>query len=288
MTTVKLPQAGFPPGVYLIGAQKAGTTSLADALSMHRDVELSRPKEPHFFTRHWERRLDWYRKCFSGDWNKILIDASTSYSMAPTSDAPESRFNDVPRRILQLRPDARFLYVVRDPVERAISSYWHAVRNGDEHRPIERCMTEESTYIRASRYAFQLERYFEHFPRERFLILTSRELATDMDDVTRRCWDFLGLDGSASTQILSSVRRNESYVPRGALGALLCLPGGKAAAGRTWAVLRATLPKGALHRIKRSVSARPPAVSEAVRETLAVLLAGERRRLQALVGIEIS
>jgi hypothetical protein len=54
----------FPPESYLIGAQKAGTTTLAYLLDQHPHVTVARTKEPHFFTDNWDRGLGWYKKQF--------------------------------------------------------------------------------------------------------------------------------------------------------------------------------------------------------------------------------
>jgi hypothetical protein len=286
MAQTQLQQTGFPPGAYLIGAQKAGTTSLVGALGLHPQVELSRPKEPDFFTGNWEKGLEWYRARFPCEPGKVLIDASTSYSMAPTSPVPGSKMNDVPRRIFELRPDAKFFYLVRDPVDRAISSYYHAVRYGGERRPMGECMTEESLYIRGSRYAFQLERFFEYFSPDSFLILPTRELAANLDAAARRCWSFLGLDASIVPN-LSSERRNEGFIVSGVPAALLAMPGGKRAAKYVWRLMRKALPDKALKSIKHGVSNRPPPMLKEVRAELERMLVDERTRLRSLTGVEI-
>ena len=72
----------FPPKAFIIGAQKAGTTFLSYLLDQHPHITLAESKEPDFFTRHWEKGLEWYRKRFSGPEENILIDASTSYTAA--------------------------------------------------------------------------------------------------------------------------------------------------------------------------------------------------------------
>ena len=54
----------FPPQAYLIGAEKAGTTTLAFLLNQHADIQLAESKEPNYFTYEWDRGIDWYRSCF--------------------------------------------------------------------------------------------------------------------------------------------------------------------------------------------------------------------------------
>ena len=75
----------FPPEVYLIGAQKAGTTTLAYLLAQHPDICIAKNKEPHYFTGNSAKSLTWYEKQFPNHENTLCIDASTSYSFAPLS-----------------------------------------------------------------------------------------------------------------------------------------------------------------------------------------------------------
>jgi hypothetical protein len=283
----RLDLAGFPPGAYLIGAQKAGTTTLAELLGGHPDLALSTPKEPNFYTGQWHRGLEWYRARFPATDKLVLLDASTSYSMAPVVPDPASLMDDVPRRIRELRPDARFIYILRDPVDRAISAYWHAVRNGDEDRDITECMTEDSMYLRGSRYAFQLKHYFECFGRERFLLLTTAEFATAPQAVLARCWSFLGLD-PAKAPLLAVQRRNESYVVTGVLGSLLKRPAGKRVGKYVWKIMRRVFSDDVLRGIKSNLSRRPPSVSSEIRTELSERLSGEREHLKRLTGLELS
>ena len=233
MNKVTNPLAGFPPAAYLIGAQKAGTTSLAAVLSTHPTLALSQPKEPHFYTREWNKGLDWYRSKFPRKPGVVLLDASTSYSMAPLHAGSASLMNQVPERIHSMRPDARFIYLVRDPVDRAISSYWHAVRAGYESRPLAECIEGSSFYLCGSYYNFQLEHFLRHFALERFLVISTREFATRPQDTVARCWRFLDLDPALAPEPAVE-RRNESYVISGPLTWLFRIPGGKMLANGFW------------------------------------------------------
>lgn len=211
---------GFPPGVFLIGAQKAGTTFLAGLLDQHPRIALASPKEPHYFTQHRDRGLQWYRRCFPENVDtRILVDASPSYSAAPRladardAEQPSNPYVGVPHRIAQVSPHARFLYVVRDPVARMHSGYWHAVRTGVERRCFHDAIAGDSHYRRASDYLYQLRCYLEHFPRERVLILRFEDLVREPLDTAGRCFDFLGLESVQSLE--TGTGRNRSHRLRG-------------------------------------------------------------------------
>lgn len=187
------------PAVYLIGAQKAGTSSLAYWLAQHDRICVSQPKEPDFFTGNWSKGWGWYKGCFPNRGDRILLDASPSYSMAPlpgtlsAADYERSLLKDVPRRIFDARPDAKFIYILRDPVERAYSAYWHARRSGEETRPLEKAITATSMYIRTSSYAHQIKHFQAYFQAERFLFIDFGELCSQPQTVIDRCVAFLGL-----------------------------------------------------------------------------------------------
>ena len=187
----------FPPQAFIIGAQKAATTSLAHLLGQHPAITLSRPKEPHYFSHHWGRGLPWYRQCFPGD--GLLIDASTTYAMAPIHGGPLTPADPpwgeaVPERIARLRPDARFLYVLRSPAERTYSAYWHTVRYGDERRPFRQAIQDNPNYLATSTYSRQIAIYLRHFPLDRFLFLDFATVTRAPADAVRRSLTFLGID----------------------------------------------------------------------------------------------
>src|SRR4029079_2322923 len=102
------------PTFIVIGAMKAGTTSLARYLGEHPDVFVCSPKEPQFFIESgtWDRGVAWYRELFAGGRDSIARgEASTDYSKLP-------RHGGVVDRIAEVAPEARIVYLVRDPIER--------------------------------------------------------------------------------------------------------------------------------------------------------------------------
>jgi hypothetical protein len=117
----------------------------------------------------------------------VLGEASTNYSKIPLATG-------VPQRIARFAPDARFVYVMRDPVERSISHYWHMVRFHGEHRPIFAALQADPGYLAVSHYAMQLAPYFALFGRERVFVLTYEELTQQTETSIRRLYAWLGVD----------------------------------------------------------------------------------------------
>jgi Sulfotransferase domain len=205
------------PNAIILGAQKAGTTTLFALLARHPYVLTSCTKEVHFFDLQPDRGIEWYRAHFplvhqaeqlasAGIWPAVL-EASPYYLFHPA----------VPNRLAKVTPRIRFIVLLRNPVMRAWSHYWHERARGYEWRSPEaafqrerdrlageeeRLLTEPNyrshahrhfSYFGRSCYAAQLERWFALFPREYFLVLRSEDFFASPDTTLRRTLRFLGL-----------------------------------------------------------------------------------------------
>jgi len=190
------------PNTFLIGSMKSGTTYLSDLLAMHPEVFMSSPREPCHFVDQKILREVWPLMWKKGYWRsaerylglfadagdaRIIAEGSTLYSQAP-------RFEHVPERILQMCPGARFIYLIRDPVERTISHYWHRVRWWGERRPLLKAIVDDRHYLNTSDYASQLRAYLRHVPRERVYVLTLEELIAEPLTHLRALFGWLEID----------------------------------------------------------------------------------------------
>ncbi|HYF40703.1 MAG TPA: sulfotransferase domain-containing protein, partial [Gemmatimonadales bacterium] len=125
------------PSVLLIGAQKAGTTSLFNYMAEHPAVLPPSNKEIHYFDLNPTRGLTWYRSHFP--YNHQLRDGSVTVDASPYYLAHPG----VPQRAAQLLPGARLLVLLRNPVDRAYSHYQHEVRGGREPLSFEEAIARE-------------------------------------------------------------------------------------------------------------------------------------------------
>ena len=173
---------------------KSGTTSLHQHLDDHPDICMSREKEPGYFVEelNWKKGERWYLDLFRHATDqRILGESSSYYTKLPT-------FRGVPERIEKCVPDARFIYLMRDPVKRAVSHYWHQVRSkqkgGGERRDMLTAFREDEQYLSYSHYAMQLTPYFEVFGRERIFVLTLEEFSREPQMSMRRIFSWLGVD----------------------------------------------------------------------------------------------
>ncbi|MEF8794596.1 sulfotransferase family protein [Thiohalorhabdus sp.] len=284
----------FPPTVYLVGAQKAGTTFLASLLDQDPQIRVSQPKEPHFFTQNWERGLEWYRSCFpEPDSAEILVDASPSYSAAPVhreevlvrGEEP-GRMAAVPRRIAEVAPGARFIYLLRDPVERVFSAYWHDVRIGEEARPFREALRQEPKYLNMSDYLGQIRHYLRFFPVERFLFLRFEDLRADPQVRVRQVTEFLGTETTA--EVVTDTGRHSGYRPGAVMGGLLAarkrVPGMDSLQEAVWSML----PVAARERLRRHLVRSLPELDPDDREMLAEHFRPMVEPLQEMTGLDLS
>ncbi len=178
------------PNFLIIGAVKAGTTSLYHYLNPHPQVFMSTPKELHFFVEEWNWPLgwDWYQGHFAEAGHAAAIgEASVTYTQYPT-------YRGIPKRIAQHLPETRLIYVVREPVDRIRSEYVHRVLIGKERDPVEKAVLENPRYVNHSRYSVQIDQYLEHFPQEQLLVIMAERLRTDREATVQRVARFLGID----------------------------------------------------------------------------------------------
>ena len=267
------------PNLVIIGAMKSATTSLNHYLAAHPDIHMAARKELDFFLEeeNWGKGLDWYRSWFTTD-KKIIGEASPNYTIFPFR-------RGVPERMHAVIPQARLIYLVRDPIQRMISHYHHSLFTRREKRPIDEALTDTSDwYFHRSLYHLQLEQYFPYYEPSRILVLSSEELLADRPGTLRRVFRFVGADDSVECEAFGEERhvaREKRQLTRA--GAVL---------ESTLEGFRPLLPqrvRRAMGAVKRSLLSRAierPALSQGARERIAAQLADDMARLRAYTGRE--
>jgi hypothetical protein len=180
------------PNFLIIGAAKAGTTSLYRYVQSHPQAFMPERKELSFFCEefNWKRGLRWYESYFGEAAGAVAVgEASPRYSVYPL-------YRDVPARIASLIPDVRLVYLVREPIQRMQSQYLDNVIQGLEKNPVEEALSDNPFYLTSSSYALQLEQYLEYFRRDQLLVVVSEELRLDRERVLSRVFAFLRVDPS--------------------------------------------------------------------------------------------
>jgi hypothetical protein len=180
------------PDLFIIGAARSGTTSLYSYLDQHPDIFFSEVKEINFFSNPdvWVKGFEWYESHFQGQNNsKKCGEASTSYTVSPF-------LTDAPRRIWEYNPNAKLIYIVREPIERLVSHYMHRLHRGIERRPfidlVDNLENESTAW--QGRYYYQLTQYMEFFDCSKIKVITFDTLKKSPKTVIREIFDFLNVD----------------------------------------------------------------------------------------------
>ena len=217
------------PNFLIIGAQKAGTTSLYSYVKQHPQIYLSPVKEPHFFAIESEELnfngpfrerpnmitdLKSYQLLFQGVTNEISIgEASSWYFHSPKAV----------KRIQYYIPDVKLIAILRDPVERAFSNFRHCRRRQIEPlTDFTQTLYEEENrrqknwghpwyYKQKGLYYVHLKRYFDAFDRNQIRVYLTEDLSTNPIGVLQDIFHFLNVDEKYVPDV--SKRKNTSDRP---------------------------------------------------------------------------
>jgi hypothetical protein len=175
------------PNLYIIGAMKAGTTSLHDYLALHPDIFMSTPKEIHFYDENHFYKYDynWYLKHFKTD-KKIVGTSPQGYSKCHHKDSA-----NVIERMYKDTPDAKLIYIVRDPIERYRSHILEAYHGDPEHDIIYSLKVDN--FVKTSMYYMQISAFLKFFKKEQIHILSLEDLISDKAGELNKIFAFLGV-----------------------------------------------------------------------------------------------
>jgi hypothetical protein len=264
------------------------TTVTAEAVAEHPAVNLSEPKEPHFFSVNYAKGDTWYRSCYASPRDHVLLDASTSYAAAPVHDGQRTGGNPrfgVPGRMRCHAPDARIVYLVRDPVKRTYSAYWHNVRSGIERRPFLHAVRENDWYLDLSRYGFQISEFYEIFPPEQILVLNVE--SRSLTQLAEAIWSFVGLSPPRAPVVAARVR-NPSYRYTGIGRRLTALPFARRGLKVVRARTKHITPDWAHRAMGRLLTSPIPAMTGPERATVRAELADDVQWFKALTDIDFT
>ena len=295
------------PNFLIIGAGKSGTTSLYHYLKQHPQVYMSPVKEPKFFAVEGKKLdfrgpndeismnrgsitdIDAYRALFKGVTSeKAIGEASTLYLHSP----------EAPGRIRHYIPEAKLVAILRDPVERAYSSFVQRVQKGDEPlSDFAEALREEENGMRnnwAPRwqskrigcYYTHLKRYYDIFDREQIKVYLYEDLKGDPVGVAQSVFRFLEVNDTFVPNV--SLIHNVSGIPKSrALQAFISKP------SPLKSTLKPLLPEGLRQHVSvflenRNIAGPPPPLSQDVRRDLIDFYREDILKLEKLIGRDLS
>ena len=159
------------PTFIVIGAMRAGTTSLHYNLARHPDILMSKRKETNFFSddAYWQEGSAWYGKQFRKTTSRCIGESSPSYTRRPI-------ITQTAKRMHQLLPDLRLIYLVRSPLERSMSHFFHHMLMEGNSKNLEKSFSLTSPVVTQSLYGYQLALYQRHYADSRIKVVVSEEL----------------------------------------------------------------------------------------------------------------
>ena len=183
------------PSFLIIGAMRAGTTTIFQDLEPHPEIFMPENKEPELLCMEGagvDKILRRYALLFRrARPAQICAEASTAYTKCPDYlGVPGSA-----RQICGL--GLKLLYVVRDPIARARSAHHHDTALGEMSLPIDSAMRSEPRFLNYSRYAMQLESWLEEYPPEQFFVVRLEDYIKNREKWAKRICNFLEIDPSA-------------------------------------------------------------------------------------------
>lgn len=235
---------GHFPDFIIIGAQKSGTSSLFTYLKNHPNLTASSKKELHYFDRlvHHGYSLDWYKSQFYRKSLKpqLYFESTPKYIY----------LEDVAKQIAEIKPDTKFILILREPVKRAYSAwnmykdFFETKRSLNVHKEripgkensilkflckdrsdfpsfleavkieeklIEDNREHEPSIIRRGFYTDQMYNYLKYFSRDQILIIGFQELIRDTPKCLFKVYDFLGIKSIPFDKIDNKVVNKRSY-----------------------------------------------------------------------------
>jgi hypothetical protein len=195
------------PNLFIPGAAKSGTSALHEYLMQHPQIFMSAEKEPHFFSYDINFQADSQSKLqeYAG-----RFEAGAGFPIRGESSTGYMVFPHVIERIQEIIPDPKFIFLLRNPIDRLYSHYWWLRGRGFETRSLEAAVFADMYadpdpmsrvfgfggyrfYYQFGCYGKWLSRFYRVFGSERIKVITSEQLKADSLATLNGCFDFLGL-----------------------------------------------------------------------------------------------
>ncbi len=209
------------PDLIIPGFHKTASTSLYYYLIQHPNIGKAEYKEIEYFSYSYWRGEKWYRSHFPTRFTKNKFEKKFKQKYFSIDGSPGYSIHSlVPERIQKLIPNAKLIFILRNPIDRAYSDYQYQFREGWEHTPsFEEAIEQDgkrydnsvknykndsvraynlfqkidTPYLSVSKYVNYLENWFNYFPKENFLILLTEELESNPDQTFEKIFKFLDI-----------------------------------------------------------------------------------------------
>jgi hypothetical protein len=271
------------PNFIVIGAMKAGTTSIWAFLRQHPAVFMPEIKEIDYFSASWDKGWTWYQSNFASVGPNVTAigEASTTYSRHPW-------FPETASRLARSLPSAQLIYCLRDPLKRIQSMYVHCVHMGHERRSFEDAMqylsVDVNDYVAMSAYHYQLQKYLRYFPLNQVYFVILEKLQRNPALVLKNLCHYIHIDNTYEFDV--SIIRNESSRMRRQKTSL-----GNTLSNMSLEGSMIRRMPGRLQRLYRHLTTKPiekPLISAETKNRLIEILQPDTDALRSLTGLHLT
>lgn len=270
------------PNFLYIGPDKAGSSWLHEVLLQHPQVHMPEAKDLYFFDRYYERGLDWYLNQFkgAGPQHRVVGEVCQDYLFHPLA---------ADRIAESLGTDVRFMVTLRDPAERAFSSYLYALKQGEDRGSFREALRTWPELLDHGRYASRLEAFADRFGPESVHVAVFDDLLADPQGFVDRLLVWLGVDQMVLDEELLAAR-----LPASRARSVVAARAARAAAD----VVRRLDGANLVGRVKRSLLVQRvlytplgdarPVLGEEERDMVRAALADEVDALDRTYGLDLA
>lgn len=197
------------PQFLIAGAAKSGSSTLYHYLSSHPEVFMPDQKEPAFFSKYYNKGLNWYESLFAETQpGQVAGEATVEYMVNP-----DSAF-----RIAMDIPDVKLIFILRNPIDRAWSHYWHRVKNGEETRKFGDILINddvcEEYLVRYGLYYKSLERFYNLFDAKQIKVIILEEAKRDFPTVIKQIYSFIGISEDCTPTNIKTKNKSAMHKSR--------------------------------------------------------------------------
>lgn len=196
---------------FIVGAMKAGTSNLRALLVQHPEIFMSN-EIAYFGGLSKNKSIDWYNQHFEASSEvQVTGDKSPNYYF----------YNKAAKEIYDYNPNAKLIWILREPVSRAYSDYWFSIYRGKEYQSFETAVdlelagkrTKFRHYLYRSDYVQHVQRFLKYFNKEQMLFIELKEMYTNPVETATRCFQFLDVSATLNVQQEEELR-NPTYLPK--------------------------------------------------------------------------
>jgi len=203
------------PDFLIIGAKRCGTTSLFSHLPEHPSIAKSHHDNMGFFNDNFHLGVNWYKSFFPTISYKKKIEKKYDKFLAFDVTTRYMENNTTAENIKKIKPEIKIIVMLRNPIDRAYSQFNLSVKEKTEKLDFEQAILEEMSrlkmenigenekklefpnkyrhYIKKSLYAMQLKPWFDIFPKENILVLSTEEFRNNDDKIYNEIFKFLNI-----------------------------------------------------------------------------------------------